>query len=191
MWRETELWIMSACPLKRGWGLLRGPGSAEGALRLAAGSFLRGVQLRSAVGPSRGACDGDGSHCPSAEPGSQGSAPLSAAQSLAGGLSWSEIRVGGECILACRIPGTEEPEEWDTAEGLTLSLGPLKGPVRGPEGILNLEVGRAGSCLKWRAESGFFSFACQEAHSRCAVQLLPVTRALSYLSVRTGCSCLF
>ena len=109
MGRGTELWILSACPLKRGWGLLRGPESAEEALHLPAGSFPRGVQLRSAVEPSRGACGGDGSHCPSAEPGSQASAPLSAAQSLAGGLSWSEMRVGGECILACRIPGTEEP----------------------------------------------------------------------------------
>ena len=25
MGRGTELWILSACPLKRGWGLLRGP----------------------------------------------------------------------------------------------------------------------------------------------------------------------
>ena len=37
----------------------------------------------------------------------------------------------------------------------------------------------------------FFPFACQEAHSKFALQLPPVTRALSYLSVRTGRSCLF
>lgn len=125
----TELRVLNTCPLnvsqRQRWGF-------GGRLGSGVGSFLRGVQLQSALGLSRGVSSGDFPHCLSAERGRVRVSPLylgllSAFPGACLGLAW--LKGGG--------------------------LGPSQGSLECPEGIFYLAVGRAGCRLEWQGKSSF------------------------------------